>query len=445
MSTKRWIGAAVPVAQVDTLTIGGTIEVGDLFKVTINNKVFSFAATSTVAATNATAFVAAWNALSQSIWPEFQEMTAAATSGGALTITAKASGKPFTLAVSTTESDGSSADSQTFTRTATTANSGPSVADVPANWQGGVIPADGDNIVFDTGKVDVLYNLDQHTISPASITILPGYTGKIGLSENNTDGGSTASYPEYRAKYLQFGNVGDAQTVTVTCSGGGGRIKLDTGTAVTVLQINDTASSVETNVPTFLWKGSNTGNTLVIQKGSFGAAFFAGETSQLYAIEQGFKTNVSGDSAVSLGAGVTLTNALITQTGGTIEINSAITGTASVQIFGGTMTINGTGGVTGLGIFGGTVIYNTTGVLDGNVLIYGKGNLDFTQDLRPKTVTNPITVNGQQAGLNDQYLVVGAIISTVYTAGVITVDCVGTGNNPNINLGDNVTINRSLP
>ncbi len=435
MSTVRWSGAAVPVAQIDTLTMGGTIVVNDQFKVTINNKVFIFLATSTAAATDATAFAAAWNALSQSIWPEFKEMTAAATTGGALTITANTPGKPFTLAVSIVSSAG------TFSRTSTTANSGPNVFDVAANWIGDTLPVDADDIVFDNGKVDVLYNLDQHTITPASITITSGYTGKIGLAETNTDGGASAAYAEYRGKYLQLGNSGDSQIVTVNCSGGAGRLKFDTGTAQTILQINDTASPIETNVPSFLWKGTHASNVLTLQKGSFGVAFFAGETSTLYKIEEGFKTNQAGDSSAVLGAGVTLTNALITQTGGTLAINSAITGTASVEIFGGTMTINGTGGVVGLGIFGGTVVYNTTGTLGGNLIIYGNGAIDFTQDLRPKVVTNPITINGQRAGLNDQYLVVG----DGSTAGNITVDCVGTGNNPNIILGDNVTINRSLP
>src|SRR5688500_1453229 len=59
----RFVGNALAVAQVDTLTIGGTIEVGDRFRVTINGKTFVHSAGTTVAATEATALAAAWNAL----------------------------------------------------------------------------------------------------------------------------------------------------------------------------------------------------------------------------------------------------------------------------------------------------------------------------------------------------------------------------------------------
>ena len=42
MATVRWLGNAAAVAQVDTATVGGTIEADDLFKLTINGKTFTF-------------------------------------------------------------------------------------------------------------------------------------------------------------------------------------------------------------------------------------------------------------------------------------------------------------------------------------------------------------------------------------------------------------------
>ncbi len=128
MATKIWRGDSPAIAQVDTLAIGGTIEVGDKFTVTINGKSMTYIATSTTAATCATGFVTQWNALSSTAYPEFAEITAAEGVTGSLTLTADTAGKPFTISVATTESNGDAADAQTFTRTATTANSGPNCA-----------------------------------------------------------------------------------------------------------------------------------------------------------------------------------------------------------------------------------------------------------------------------------------------------------------------------
>src|SRR6185295_12509087 len=111
MASTTWRGDAPAVAQVDTLTVGGTIEATDIFKMTINGKTLSVTAGSTVAATVATTIATAWNA---STIPEFAEITAAATSGGALTLTADTPGKPFVCTVSTTEANGDPADAQTF-------------------------------------------------------------------------------------------------------------------------------------------------------------------------------------------------------------------------------------------------------------------------------------------------------------------------------------------
>ncbi len=139
-STRVWKGDAAAVAQVTTLTVGGTIEAGDLFKVTIGDKTLTVAAANTTAADVADQIVAAWNALTATTHPEFAEITAAEGSGGTLTLTADTAGKPFTVTPTTTEANGGAADDQTFTQAATTASSGPNHWDTAANWSGGAVP-----------------------------------------------------------------------------------------------------------------------------------------------------------------------------------------------------------------------------------------------------------------------------------------------------------------
>src|SRR4029077_16570956 len=103
---------------------------------------------------------------------------------------------------------------------------------------------------------DVLYGLDQHAVTPNSISVLPGFTGKIGLAAVNADN-AAATYFEYRPQYLQYGTTGVGGTVTVTVSGGGGRIKLDQGTAPATWNVLNSAQRIESGIPTLLLKGSH--------------------------------------------------------------------------------------------------------------------------------------------------------------------------------------------
>lgn len=103
---NRWdVSMAVPQvaeAQVDTLTLGGTVEANDTFKVTINGNTVTYTVTGAEADMNAVrnALVAAINAdanVSSTV------IAAAGTGTGALTITARDAGTAFTDAVNTTQ------------------------------------------------------------------------------------------------------------------------------------------------------------------------------------------------------------------------------------------------------------------------------------------------------------------------------------------------------
>src|SRR5262249_12471508 len=193
----------------------------------------------------------------------------------------------------------------------------------------GALPATGDDIIFDTGNSDVLYGLAQSAVTPASISILPGYSGRIGLPAVNADN-AAATYFEYRPQYLQYGTSGVGGTVSVTINGGGGRIKLDQGSAPAIWNVLNSAQRIESGVPAVLLKGTNAANALHINKGDVGVAFFGGETATLVTLNVGYEINTAGDSMLWLGAGVSLANATIVQTGGNLTVNSATSRTATV-------------------------------------------------------------------------------------------------------------------
>lgn len=423
----RFVGNALAVAQVDTLTLGGTIEVGDRFLVTINGKTFVHSAGTTVAATEAAALAAAWNALSSTLYPEFAEITAAATSGGALTLTADTAGKPFTVTVATTEANGSAADAQTFGRSATIASSGPRHWDTAANWSGGSVPANSDDVHIDQGG-DILYGLDQSAVTLASLHIAQSWTGRLGLPRTNTDG--SANYPEYRSQFLAIGATSVA--IGNGSGAGSGRIKLNTGSVQTTLTLRNSGSPLETGLAAVIWKGTHASNAVHVLKGSLDVAPFPGETATLVTLNVGYRDSVQSDSQVTLGTGVTLTDAAITQSGGSLTIQSATSGTATLSVLDGVCTIQ-SGGHVGLAVRGGTCVYNSTGTLGGNAIVSGPGHLDFSQDLQAKTVTNAIELYGEQARLSDPHKVVSSLV----------IDCNETVNTTNVKLGRNVRLTRA--
>jgi hypothetical protein len=376
MSTVRWIGNALPVAQVNTIT-PANVGVGNTFTITINGKAITFTATAATVANVTAGLVTLLSASTAP--PEFQEITwADATT--AITATSKVAGRPFT------QTSSASGGTATLTTAATTANSGPWNADIAANWSGGAVPVDLDDIVFDSGAVPVKYGLDQSAVTPASVTFTAGYTGTIGLPATNSDN-AASTYVEYRGTYLQYGNSGDATTTAITIGGGtgsgSGRIKLDSGTGRVNVVINGTGNAAEASagVPAVLWKGTHASNTVTISKGTLGIAFVAGETATVATLNVGYQSQIASDATVQVGAGATLTT--INQSGGALTVNSNVT---TANVTNGTYT-QAAGMLGTLNADGGRVIYKTTGALTtANV---GSGaNLDCSQDMRARTITN---------------------------------------------------------
>lgn len=382
------------MAQVDTLTPGGTIEADDLFIVTINSKTVSVSAGGTTATAVCTALYAA---LSASTIPEFTEITWT-NNTTTITGTAKTAGKPHTMTFTTTEAGGGAADAQTATLTATTASSGPNDLNIAVNWTGGVLPANGDDVIFENSSVDALYNLSAlSAVTLTSLTIKGSYTGKIGLPEYNA-----AGYQEYRATYLVIGAT--TQTIGEGIGNGSGRLKISNAAVQTTLTIRGTATSVESGVEAIQWKGTHASNVVNITKGSLGVAIYAGETAAIATLRIGYTTNIQGDTAVRCGSGTTLTT--IEKSGGTLEINSAAT---TLNNFDGVTTVVGSGAITTVNIDGGTVYEKGTGTITA-LNVGDGGKFDHSQDMRAVTVTTTILYPG--AALSDPYRTI------VFTNGV---------------------------
>ena len=89
-----------PTAQVDTLTLGGTVEAGDVFSATVEGTTVSYTAlaTDTTLDNIAAGLSAALNAN-----PTVSSVVTAAAAGGQITLTAVTAGSPFTSTTSTAD------------------------------------------------------------------------------------------------------------------------------------------------------------------------------------------------------------------------------------------------------------------------------------------------------------------------------------------------------
>lgn len=390
MSDRVWLGTALAVKQVDTITLSGTGDwvAADTITCTINGNdlVLTVGDTNLTDADVAEALSSAINATSaldgtassgnnatsnvggQEI-PEFKEVVATQSSN-VVTVTARTAGIPFTMTV--TES---TSGDEVATESTATAATGPSFASNADNWSGGAVPVNSDDVIFDDrAKSDCLYGLDLSSVTLTSLTITNGFTQKIGLPPLN--GSGTSQYAEYRDRYLQV----SATNVEVSGSGqGSGRLHLDVGSNAATIDI-DASGSPESRVrPAILLLGTSSSNILRVTGGSVGVAFYEDESSHLATL------HVEGSqTSVVCGEGVDLADATITQNDGSLSTNSA-NGSGTVVIEGGTLTLR-SGAHAAVTVNGGTVDYESSGTITTlNVTKGGTCNLSKNVS---RTVTN---------------------------------------------------------
>lgn len=355
MATVIWRGGAAKVAQVTAYLFAGTWEATDVVNIVIGNKALAVIAGSTTITTIIDTVVTAFNALAAVDYPEFTGEITASRSSNSLVLTANEGGKPFTATVSTTETGGGAPDAQTIDGAAssqgtnTIGPTGPSHWDSAANWSGGAIPADTDDVILQDSASDILYGLAQSSVDLASLTIKASFTGRIGLPDLSTGG-----YSEHRTKELTLGTA----TVVTVGEGegqGSGFIRLNTGSNATAITVWKTGSALETAQPAFQWRGAHNSNTLsVYGEATVGVALGAGQTATLSAL----RVEDGGD--VECGSGVTFSTATITNAGGAVEVNSAF---ATLNQTDGTTTVRGAGAITTVNLDGGEFLHLGTGTV----------------------------------------------------------------------------------
>lgn len=369
MATKRWLGNAPATFDVWTITCSGTAT-SQTFTITMNGKTITYAADgSATPAIVLAALVSAWNA---STIPEFAELTAAVASATTMTVTQDVAGRPTTFTVGTS-------GGATFTRTNTTAATGPNDFTNALNWSGGAAPANSDTLVFDNGSVDCKYNLNS-SLTGITLLVEPGFSGDIGLPIINSD--SSINYAEYRTALLTLAG-GTAKINTAS-----GRCNLAFGASTTTVRVLSTGQRSDPAVPAVLITGGNGSSELDISKGDVGVAFYAGQTATFPIIKTGYVTSAPlNDVSLICGSGSTLTT--VSQNGGSITLQCAVT-TANLGLTGGTLTIQD-GSATTITALNGTVIVNSNGTI-ATVNLYNSAILNCDQDPRAKDITNPINV-----------------------------------------------------
>ena len=386
MAIRIWRGDAPAISQVTRLT-PGSVEVGDVFNITINGKTISFTATIASLANVAQGLAAAWNV---STIPECSEITAT-VQGNVCDLTANTPSQPFTISASTV--NGGVIDTQTLVANTIVAASGPNFWNVAQNWSGGNLPVSGDDVYLADSAVDILYGLDQAAIAVNSLHIDQSFTGQIGLPTRNETG-----YAEYRLRYLRIA----AATIEIGRNSGRGsaRIQLDTGSTATTISVYNTGSAADAG-GAVLWKGTSTAAALHLFRGTVGIAVQPDESATLGTLRIAPETNAGGEAEVVIGPGVTITGG-IEKGGGSLRF--AGLAIAELLQHDGSTTIDA-GNIAALRVRGGTVVYNSTGTLGGAV-VSAAGKLDFSHDLREKIVGGAIEVYGAAAKIVDPYQVV---------------------------------------
>lgn len=442
MATRTWLGNAVNIKQVDTVTIALTWAQNDTCTLTINGKdLVVTIGTLTTTSQVATTIKQAWENetltdTSASFTPlkggqdlaEFKEITAS-VSAAVVTLTADTAGKPFTLSVVE-----STAGTGTATEATSTSATGSKHFDNADNWSADTVPVDADTVVFDHQALDdCSYGLGQSAVTPNTIIITRGFIKKIGLAAINTDAGSGAgqAYDEYRNTYLALGTSADATDTVITIGGGSGngsgRIKLDSGSGQVSMQVLGTGVAETVGIPAFLWKGTHASNVADVIRGDVGVAFFDGESATIATLKIGFVDNILGDATVVCGDGTTLTT--IDQSGGTLTTESAAT---TVTITDGELTLL-SGAHTTINIDGGTVHYRSTGTII-TLNVSDGGLADFSQDMQTRTVNNCVVYTG--ASIRDPFKTV------IWTNGIDVTRC-KISDLREIDLGNHITVTPS--
>jgi hypothetical protein len=353
MATRQWQPKAKAVAQVTTVTVGGTLS-SETFTISVNGVVIATHTDSTtVIAATIAGLVATWNASTHAY---ATGITAAAASPN-LTLTGDTAEVPFTIALNT---PGGSA---TFTQTATTAPTGPNTWDNADNWSGDTVPATNDTVVIRDTAGNIAWGLGQSAVTLTKLVIDKSYTGKIGLNSQafatTADGATTTTAaPEYRSAYLAISatTVAIGENQSQSSPAGSQRIMLDLGSNQATVTIYGTAStSSETGRPAIRLKNVHVSSALYVRSAAGGVGVAIDQPGEVSTLALISISDESTSSRVYTSSGVTLTT--WTQYGGNNVVDLAATLTTHT-VRGGTCRTEGDYTITTADYSGGTVYSN---------------------------------------------------------------------------------------
>jgi hypothetical protein len=392
MANKTWVGGTTPVAQVSTLTPGGTIEAGDVFNVILTDEngtatTVAVTATGTSVAQTVADIVSACGSSTNSL---FTALTWT-DSTSLVTVTAKSPGVPFYLTETTTESGGGSADNQTFAVATTTANAGPTDWNTAANWDGSGVPSSGD-AVFIVAKAgepsyDIRYGLDQSAVQIESLEVSPSWKGRmIGDPENNfylkisVDHSSpkTTIINTETAKVWLYGTM---ETVNV----------IGTTSGLTAVKLNGDIDNLR------VLGDKAIGRITVADSATLDNVYMTASRAEVYV----------GTSVSSLD--------LVEMTAGYMELASTAGASGQINLAGGTLRlIEGTANK--IEVRGGTLSYESNDDLDDGsspTMTVFDGTVDFTKNMAAPTLT--ITLLVQYGGLVTDDSNLGNLAVSTYT------------------------------
>ncbi len=361
MSAILWIGGATAVQQEDRFT-PANVESTDDFTLTSTGEdgtttAITFTATGSTVANVTAGLAAAWNASTHRLCTG----VTASDQTSYVKLLADVAGVPFSVAGTTTDHGG--ANTQTLTRTATTANVGPNDVSLAANYYNNAVPSNsGDTLTID-GRTTaaILYglNLSAKTLDQCDVYM-----------SNAQAIGTTVAPLRISATVLNIG----LPAVDGSRPSGPNLIAFNTGTVVGTVNVYDSNRNGTNGLPTVNWKGTHASNVVNVLGGVFGAGtLLNGDVATIATFNQ-------EDGIATLASGVTLTTARIN--GGSCLIQCAAT---TINQDGGTLKTTGSGAITTL-YCSGPADLQSTGTIT-TLEIRKGGKASFAGSTAARTVT----------------------------------------------------------
>jgi len=359
MATKRWLGQAGAVTQIDSIAVAGTWVAADQIDVKIGNSTLSVKIGTGQTATSVVADVIkrAINArnidenLNSSetrlnagqLLAEFRDVNATIDPADTtkVLVRGQVAGVPFgTAGGNMTSTTGSAAG--TVTRASVVAATGPWHWDNAANWDSGTVPANDDVLVFKNSNVSCKYGLPNGSLE-VTVEQWQSFTGDIGLPELNLTN-SGAAYYEYREQYVRLDNAGSGTNIQHRFGIG------QTGTGSQLINIKHTLRC----------------SVIVYATGQ--PKVPGGKALNLCCTANTSTLNINGASAsvdFSSQDGSTSAFLSVTQSGGDSRGVNGIVAGGVVRLRGGTMLLGGTAAIDVVNVNGGKLRFeNQTGTIN---------------------------------------------------------------------------------